>query len=564
MTFKTKITIIISVTVLTATVAASLIAASRVTSKGEEALLDKSKAILSRIEVTKDYVAAQGGFKLALNQTIKDYPDGNVPEEVKKSIVKHVPVYAAMQVGKEASKESNYEFRVFSDEPRNPENKATASEMEIFQKFLDSPNLNEYIEKKDNKFYVYRPARLYEKNGCMVCHGDPATSPFKNGKDILGYKMENWKDGKLHAVFAIVSDLTPVQEASTKASWLILGIATLFGGFSLIIAYFLVSGSVNRISTVSSHLAKSSEKVRQAGTQIATSAQTLSSSTAEAAASIEETTASTEEVASMIKMNANHASEAKGLSVQSEQQAKRGADEVQKLISAMIDISKSSSKIEEITNVIDDISFQTNLLALNAAVEAARAGEQGKGFAVVADAVRSLAQRSSQSAKEITDLIRESVEKIKLGADMAERCGVLLGEIVQTVEKVSSLNTEIASASAEQAVGLDNINKAINEMDQVTQQNAASAEQAAASSEELSSQAEKLNELVRELQNVLFGRGSNSPSSSTAATHSFAPAREDKEDFLPLSSAPQRTHIAGVASKGSGQIQSLDSFDKVS
>ena len=156
--------------------------------------------------------------------------------------------------------------------------------------------------------------------------------------------------------------------------------------------------------------------------------------------------------------------------------------------------------------MIDDLAFQTNLLALNAAVEAARAGEQGKGFAVVAEAVRALAQRSSSSAKEISDLIKESGDKVKNGEELARKSGASLALIVSSVEKVSHLNNEISTASVEQSVGVSNINKAVNEMDKVTQQNASSAVETASSSDALSNQAEDLNNLVIELRKVLYGK----------------------------------------------------------
>ncbi len=545
MTFKMKMILITAFTVVTGIGISSFVAYSRVQAQGEEALSEKSRAILSRIEAVRDYVASQGGFKLAVEQTMAKYPDGNVPDEVKKEVVVHVPVFAAMKVAVQDAAKDHYEFRVFSDEPRNKDNQGTQAELEILRKFEADAQLAELVEKKNNKFYVYRPVRLYEKSGCMACHGDPATSPFKNGRDILGYKMENWKDGKLHAVFTIISDLEQVQEASARVSWLIFGFSALGGLACLITAFILVTKSVSRLSAVSADLASSGGQVKMASHEIASSAESLSASTSQAAASIEETTASTEQVSSMIKLNADNANTAKGLSEESEQQALRGADQVQKLIVAMDEISKSSSKIEEITTVIDDIAFQTNLLALNAAVEAARAGEQGKGFAVVAEAVRALAQRSSSSAKEISDLIKDSVNKVKLGSELAAKSDTSLTEIVRIVGKVSQLNNEISSASKEQSAGLENINKAVNEMDKVTQQNATSAEETAAASQELSSQAENLNQLVVELQNILFG--TNVVVQATARPISD----KAKEDFLPLAAGP----------KG---VKTLNSFDKAS
>jgi methyl-accepting chemotaxis protein len=209
----------------------------------------------------------------------------------------------------------------------------------------------------------------------------------------------------------------------------------------------------------------------------------------------------------MVKLNADHAREASALSHQSREAAEQGEKEITTLISAMADMAKGSKKIEEIISVIDDIAFQTNLLALNAAVEAARAGEQGKGFAVVAEAVRNLAQRSAVAAKDITVLIKDSVEKAESGSKIADSSGEVLKNIVTSVKKVSDLNTEIASASQEQSTGIGQISKAMNQLDQATQTNAASAEEVAASSEEMSSQADALQKMVADLTEIVEGAG---------------------------------------------------------
>jgi methyl-accepting chemotaxis protein len=274
---------------------------------------------------------------------------------------------------------------------------------------------------------------------------------------------------------------------------------------TIIFGLFLAINLTKGLTVVTDRISESGTQVSSASEQLSSASQQLSAGATESASSLEETVSSLEELSSMVKLNADNAKEASSLSMSSRKSAEDGENEIRSLISAMTDISKSSKKIEEIINVIDDIAFQTNLLALNAAVEAARAGEQGKGFAVVAEAVRNLAQRSASAAKDITVLIKESVDQISNGSKIADQSGEVLKNIVNSVKKVSDLNNEIASASSEQSKGITQISKAMNELDQSTQRNAASAEETAASSEEMSAQANELQGLVAELSSIIEG-----------------------------------------------------------
>ncbi len=264
-------------------------------------------------------------------------------------------------------------------------------------------------------------------------------------------------------------------------------------GVIVFAVFYWLRNSLNKLAHVIDELQKSGDVVQQASTEISSSAQSLSSSATQAAASIETTNASSEEVSSVIRQNANHADEAKSLSEVAQNKAVRGRNEVETLINSMTDISVSSKKIEEIITVIDDIAFQTNLLALNAAV---------------AEAVRALAERSSSSAKEISDLIKDSVDKINRGYNVAQESGASLKEIVSAVEKVNVLNVEISHSSHEQTKGVDSINRSIAELDKVTQMNAAAAEQSAAASEELSRQSKKMHHLVNDLNEFITGKKS--------------------------------------------------------
>ena len=238
------------------------------------------------------------------------------------------------------------------------------------------------------------------------------------------------------------------------------------------------------------------EEINVGAREIADGNNDLSSRTEQQAASLEETAASMEQLASTVKQNADNARQANTLATSASAVAVKGGDVVAEVVGTMEGISTSSRKIAEIVGVIDSIAFQTNILALNAAVEAARAGEQGKGFAVVAAEVRSLAQRSAQAAREIKGLIDDSVSKVTAGSTQVEAAGQTMQEIVASVRRVSDIIGEIAAASQEQSSGIDQVNKAVSQMDEVTQQNAALVEEAAAAAGALQSQAQSLAEAV--------------------------------------------------------------------
>ncbi|EMD9436611.1 methyl-accepting chemotaxis protein [Burkholderia cepacia] len=230
--------------------------------------------------------------------------------------------------------------------------------------------------------------------------------------------------------------------------------------------------------------------------EIASGNQDLSSRTEQQAASLQETASSMEQLTSTVRLNADNAQQASGLANNASEVAQRGSSAVGLMVDTMTDISASSAKIAEITGIIEGIAFQTNILALNAAVEAARAGEQGRGFAVVASEVRSLAQRSSSAAKEIRELISQSVRKIENGSHIANNAGDTMSEVTHAISRVTDIMGEIAAASSEQSRGIEQVNLAITQMDEVTQQNAALVEQAAAASKSLEEQGNRLAEAV--------------------------------------------------------------------
>ena len=280
-----------------------------------------------------------------------------------------------------------------------------------------------------------------------------------------------------------------------------------------------INATIDKFEEVVGKIIESSEFFKSTSEEIASGNNNLSQRAEEQASTLEETASSMEELTGTVKNNADNAQQANQLAASARSTAEKGGDVVKEAVVAMEEINSSSSKIAEIIGVIDEIAFQTNLLALNASVEAARAGEQGRGFAVVATEVRNLAGRSATAAKEIKDLITDSAEKVENGSKLVNESGETLSEIVSGVKKVGDIISEIAAASAEQSAGIDQINKAVSQMDEMTQQNAALAEEASAASESSVSKAVDMVKLIE-----FFSTNSSGGRSSTESYEESAPA----------------------------------------
>jgi methyl-accepting chemotaxis protein/methyl-accepting chemotaxis protein-1 (serine sensor receptor) len=258
------------------------------------------------------------------------------------------------------------------------------------------------------------------------------------------------------------------------------------------------------LKTIAASMADNAEQVANAASQVSSSSQSLAQGASEQAASLEETSASTEEIASITRKNADHAHEVAGLMHTSEVGATEVNATLDQMVASMKEIDASSNKIARIIKVIDEIAFQTNILALNAAVEAARAGEAGLGFAVVADEVRNLAQRCAQAAKDTAVLIEESISTSHDGNARLDRMAGSIRGLLQNSSKVKTLVDEVNQGSQEQARGMEQISRAVVQMEQVTQKTAASAEESASAGTELTGHAESLREAIHELR-VMVG-----------------------------------------------------------
>ncbi len=294
-------------------------------------------------------------------------------------------------------------------------------------------------------------------------------------------------------------DTRRISSEMALARWVFGFLVFGLGGILGLMAGYLSWSLLKVLSTVRENLGDSGREIARVSLRILDASEQLASGSTEAAASLEETVSSITELNSMVAQNSEDAQTAARISKESRAKAEAGDAQMSQLIQAMGEISESSRRIGEITDVIEDIAFQTNLLALNAAVEAARAGEQGKGFAVVAEAVRSLAHRSAASAKDIGSMIQESKTKIDRGVQIADQGGVALRSMLQAVQEVASLNERIALASREQNAGLSQISKAMNQLDAATQSNSMSAEESTQGCGELMDQAVGLQAVVDRL-----------------------------------------------------------------
>jgi methyl-accepting chemotaxis protein len=317
----------------------------------------------------------------------------------------------------------------------------------------------------------------------------------------------------------LASDLTKSSEAAArKGQQLVLLALALSLSAAFLLGWRIVQSTNRTLRDVASNLDQGATQTASAARQVSAASQTLSSGASEQAASVEETSASLEEISSMIRSTADNAEKAKALAGEAHAVAQAGSRTMVEMTQAMAAIDTSSAEVAKIVKNIDEIAFQTNILALNAAVEAARAGEAGAGFAVVADEVRSLAQRSAAAAKETAEKIEAAIASSRNGSASCEKVRGSLTQIAEKVSSTDALVAEIATAAREQAQGIEQINTAITQMDQVTQSNSASAEESASAAEELDAQAASLKDMVGRLRELVGVAATISTAAASSAT----------------------------------------------
>jgi len=475
-------------------------------------------------------------------------------------LYKTIPVVAAWKSVAGAAQKASFTFVVSSrpDVPaRNPKNNNGAEFAAAYQAFDKGEPEYFLTDHHQNQLVLIRPVRL--QASCLSCHGDPAKSPTGDGKDVLGFPMENLKAGDIKGAFVLKAGIghDPVVLATMQ-------IMAVGGGLVLLAVltgfyYFNRRSIVQPLEQAIQQLQATGEQTVQASDEITHTSQLLAEGASEQAASLEETSASLEEMASMTKRNAENSQQANELAQQARAAADRGVADMQTMSSAMEALKVSSDDIAKIIKTIDEIAFQTNILALNAAVEAARAGEAGMGFAVVADEVRNLAQRSAQAAKETAAKIEGTISKTWQGVEINNQVTATLNEIAAKARQVDELAAEVAGASREQTQGISQINMAVGQMDKVTQSNAASAEESAAAAQELNAQAAAMKESVAELSRLVGGEpravkaGSKAAAPNPKAWHRAAPLKKPSAQIHQKG----RTHAQPApvgAANGRGEI----------
>jgi hypothetical protein len=503
MQLGTKIVSITLGSIFLTAAAGLLIQRSVIHKQGVEMTRDAMRATILGAENTRQSVSSMRTNGVFDDAKLKAELATNTDYRQSK-IYTTVPVVAAWNSIADVAAKEGYEFRVPAHNPRNPKNVPQGDEERILS-LLETQHLPEYfaVDEQAGEMVFARPIAL--TSDCLACHGDPSRSPSGNGKDLLGFRMEGWKEGDLHGMFLLKTKMERVNRIVWSGlvevlAWLV-PLALLVG----LVAYWVISRISRRLKTLTDSVSTGSKEVTSAAAQISASSQSLAHGASSQAGSLEETSVAAEEITSMARKNTDNtqlaATEMEAVSTR----VRESDASIAAMIASMEEMNESSQKISKIIQVIDEISFQTNLLALNAAVEAARAGDAGQGFAVVADEVRSLASRSADAAKDTASLIEDLLAKSNAGSATLERVVTVFRGISDSAAKVKTLIDDVSLGSQEQTRGIEQVLRSIQQMDKIIQASAANAQEGAATAQQLSAQAAAMDGIAQQLHAVVEG-----------------------------------------------------------
>jgi methyl-accepting chemotaxis protein len=485
-----------------------------------------------RVGVISPTLMAQWGHEY---RAAKDAGDATRAEQLHDRILESVPVISALRAIRAHADEAGYQLKVPKVQPRRPENEPTPQEQEVLRQLEGGLPEYAFFDAEQNAIRYFRPVRLSAT--CLYCHGNPA-NPADNiwgttdGRDVTGGRMENWKAGEVHGAFELTLSLDAADRQRRHDLLLATGIGAmvlLCAGFA---AVFFARRSIELpIASICNALEQSAEHVRLASTQVANLSQELADGASRQAGNLSSASGNLNSLAEGAKVNAGSAAEAERQSIATRASAEVGRDRttsiateltanMETLRTAIDRVAGATKRNAKVVATIDEIAFQTNLLALNAAVEAARAGEVGAGFAVVADEVRSLANRCAEEVRNSRSQMEEVKEAMHQVIELADAVGARVhasvevemakdfSEALAASQRVAALASEVRMASEAQSESVRGLQVAVSELDQVTQNNAASAEESAASAEELNAQAEDMRLKVSDLRMLLNGKSS--------------------------------------------------------
>lgn len=479
-------------------------------------------------------------------------------------IFRTVPVIAAINSIRGVSEQQGYDFRVVRRRPRNPQNMPNASEAAILA-YLDNPSSSEFFEVDRAAGLITYARPIILTQDCLSCHGDPATSPTGDGRDILGFPMEGWKAGERQGAFILTTNIERFNGAvraglKTTLIWTFLAALVIIGAF----AYFNRRYIVRPIQGITTTIDQATDGNAAAAQELSQTSQLLAEIASQQAASLQETSASLEEMAGATQGLNDRAQSVASMSRVVSERADAGKQGMVTLSDAMGAIDHSSEEIKKVVRTIDEIAFQTNLLALNAAVEAARAGEAGAGFAVVAQDVRNLSARSAQAARETASLIEDACTRSRRGIESCDLVNRELEQIAQQAHALRQGVEELHRNCNEQARGIEEINTAVQALDDTTQRNAAASEQAASAAETLRGHAQSLFKAVNALLSLSSGQRSG-PHHTATASHG-APRQASPSSFTVSHrtteiTAPSGPRLASPARRAASASEGSGFFD---